>query len=355
MAISFYPIKVKKLVRETEDAVSLNFEIPDNLKKIFEYRSGQYLTIKVPIDDTDNRRAYSISSSPLMNEDIQVAVKKVDDGKVSVYINENVKEGDILEVMPPLGNFTIELDKNNKTTYIAVGGGSGITPLISHIKSILLTEHESKVRLILANKDIDNIIFKSELDNLETEFKGRLKIIHILSRPNKNESSDRLDVRRFSELLENELQCNVNESQFLFCGPSGITEMAEGYLSSNGVVKEQIHKESFSSSSEQDKKDSISYDIIDRKVKIVLYGEESEINVPADETIVSAAVNEGIDPPYSCQIGACATCRAKLLSGKVHMDESDALTDEEVEEGYVLTCQSHPLTDDVVVDYDQCF
>ncbi len=358
MAISFHLLKVSKLIRETDDTVSVVFEIPDELKNEFSYKHGQYLTIKAPVDAVDNRRAYSISSSPFCDNRLQVTVKRVADGLVSSYINDKLKEGDSLEVMPPLGRFTFDLDPQNKKTYFLVGGGSGITPLMSIIKSILTVELRSKVVLIYANRNEKSIIFKEELDSLINKFKDRFKLIHIISQPlNSWEGlKGRINSELFNNLVNKHIKSEYSSAEYFMCGPSGMMKMVESTLEEFDVPKSNIHKESFTAPLNEEglvKGDEDEMEIVTRDVKIILYGDEHQVTVEPGDTVLTSAMYAGIDPPFSCQIGACSTCRAKLVSGKVVMDERESLTDEEIDDGYILTCQSHPLTDDVVVNYDE--
>lgn len=360
MALKFYTLKVSELVRETADTLSIKLDVPKELKNEFAYKHGQYLTIKLPVEGSDNRRAYSICSSPHTDDKLAIAVKKVDDGIVSGYINERLQVGDSIEVMPPLGNFTFELDPLNKGTFFLIGAGSGITPLISIMKTILAAELHSKVFLLYQNRNEDSIIFSKQLSELEKRYSDRLKVTHILSKPSslwKGETG-RLDSQYIEKYVKENSADEIFKAKYFICGPFGVMESADLALRNLKVASHQINKEVFTldNSSTKDENENImnilSDEIITRKVKIILYSEEIEFLVEPDETILTAAQREGEDPPFSCQIGACSTCRAKLLSGKVFMDEHDSLTDEEIDEGYVLTCQAHPLTDDVVIDYD---
>ncbi len=360
MSVKFYILKIEKLYRETNDTVSITFHVPDNLKELFTYKPGQYLTIKLPVNGVENRRAYSISSSPHDDKHISISVKKVDDGKVSTYINDTLKEGDFLEVMPPLGNFTIDANPANQNNYVLIGGGSGITPLFSIIKSLLSIEKKSKVYLIFQNRNQESIIFKNQLNELESKYPHNFFLVNILSQPTGTWDGlkGRLDATTIAKhLLKHLTNTNLN-SEYYLCGPQGLMYEAEKALHQLKVESYKIHKENFSSpvASTIGERLDISLtneeEIKQQKVKIILYSEEFEFVVQPDETIISAAQREGYDPPYSCQIGACSTCRAKLKSGKVFMDERDSLTDEEIAEGYILTCQSHPLTNDVIIDYD---
>ncbi len=353
MSNKFYPVAVKQVIKETPSAVSVVFDIPQNLQDEFSYKHGQYLTLKVIVNGQENRRAYSICSSPYFENDLKIAIKKVDDGSVSVYLNDNLKSGDIVEIMSPNGHFTIDLNAENKKNYCFVGAGSGITPLISIIKSVLFAESQSTVLLIYGNRNQSEIIFNDEIDELQKKYPNRFKVIHILTQPFDGYAGlrGRINNNLLESIIKNE-QITVKNTEYFLCGPVEMMKNAEGMLINWNVNKNQIHKESFTVS---EKGENVSNEIDElkpRKVKILLYSEELEMIVQPDETITTAAQREGYDPPYSCQIGACSTCRAKIVSGKVMMEERDSLTDDEIEEGYILTCQSHPLTDDVVIDFD---
>jgi ring-1,2-phenylacetyl-CoA epoxidase subunit PaaE len=360
MALKFYILKVSNVVRETEDSVTLSFEINPELKEIFSYKHGQYITIKLPINGEENRRAYSISSSPVTDFELSVTIKKVDEGKVSRYINDIIKCGDFLEVMPPLGNFTVELNSKHAKNYVLIGGGSGITPLFSILKTILAVESQSKVYLIFQNRNENSIIFRNQLEELESVNSGRFFITHILSQSGKDwlGLTGKLDSTLIQKIIKQLIPDNIYKANYFLCGPYGLMHESELALKGLLVASFQIYKESFTVSIS--KTDEVrNYNMINneqdlktRKVKIILYGDETEFNVEPDETILTAAQHAGQDPPFSCQIGACSTCRARLKSGKVIMDERDSLTDEEIEEGYILTCQSHPFTDNVIIDFD---
>lgn len=362
MALKFYLLKIKKLIRETSDTLSISFEIPPDLKTIFEYKQGQYLTLKVPVNGIENRRAYSICSSPVLDEDLAIAVKKVDDGIVSRHLNDSLREGDFIAVMPPMGNFIVETNPKYARSYVMLGGGSGITPLISMIKTILTVEKKSKVTLIYQNRNIESIIFRDTLEKLAKDYAEKFKVIHILSRPSSDWTGlvGRLDRNKVKQIITDELGDKVYSTEFYLCGPQGMMQETEISLKELNVATHQIHKESFTAplprivdEEEQNIILKQTDDLRTRSVKIRLYGEIYNYEVEPDETVLTAAMREGYDPPFSCQIGACSTCRAKLISGKVLMDERDSLTDDEIEDGFILTCQSHPLTDDVFIDYDQ--
>ncbi len=349
MGIKFHKLKVSKVIRETDEAVALSFDIPESLKDTFEYKHGQFLTLKFDVNGKEERRAYSICSSPVVDEGVTVAVKKIANGNVSKYITEQIKSGDEVEVMKPMGRFTIDLHPDNQKLYMHVGGGSGITPLMSIIKTTLAIEPKSRVALLYANKNQNTIIFEKEFKLLKDKYGDRFQLDYIYSKPINGWQGlkGRITKEIVKGFLENNDEPDITK-EFFMCGPSGMMETVESTLKEAGVVDKNIHKESFNTTPPKKQEEEVKA----RKVKIRIYGEEHEIIVEPKETIIMASMREGQDPPYSCQIGACSTCRAKVLSGKVKMDENEGLTDQEVADGYVLSCTAHPLTDDVYVDFD---
>ncbi len=359
MALKFYRLKISKLKNETDEALSISFDVPAQLEDTFKYRHGQYLTLKLPGDESVNRRAYSISSSFEFGEQMTVTVKRIEDGVVSAKICSNAKVGDEIEVMPPLGHFTIDYLPGEKRRFIMFGGGSGITPLISIIKGTLKNEPETEILLVFQNRNEDSVIFWDKIEQLKNDYPDNFRVIHILSRPDESWKGPRgrIDAARAEEFIRSFVPDGFRDAEYFICGPSGMMESVTDALDTLGIDKSKIHHELFTvelpDMEEAASHHEISSDeIITRDVKVRLYGEENTITVEPDESILQAAMSAGLEPPFSCQIGACSTCRAKLLSGKVHMDETEALTDEDIDEGFILTCQSHPLTDDVSVDYD---
>lgn len=357
MALQFYKLKVKELKKETSDAVSIRFEIPSEVKHIFNYKHGQYLTLRFFINGKDERRSYSISSCPVIDESPTVTVKAVVGGVVSNYITDKVKVGDEIDVMPPLGNFTIDLNENNDKTYFLIGAGSGVTPLISIIRTILEIEKNSKVYFVYVNRSEDSIIFYQKLIEIKNKFFDRFTLNHVLTQPTPNwpGNKGRLDKNRIIELINKFIPNEKLISEYFLCGPSGLMQESLAALQTLNVNNSKIHKETFIIDLEENKpkKEHTTQDNgnID-SLKVVLYGEEHTIKIAKDETILVAGMRAGIDPPFSCQIGACSTCRAKVISGQVRMEDDDALTEGEIQQGYVLTCTSYPLTNDVLVSYD---
>lgn len=368
MSVRFYDLIVSNVVRETADAISITFQVPDDLLGTFLYKSGQYLTVRVVVDGVEHRRNYSLCSSPADNEPMRIAVKLVQMGTVSQWLYENAKVGMHLEVYPPMGNFTKELDPQHSRHYLMFAGGSGITPILSILKSILRVEPLSRVSLVYANRDQQSILFDNEIAGLASLHTGRLQVVHVL------ESLEgaaiqalvgRLDTVTTQSVIQTIAPDLENVDAFV-CGPSGMMESVIATLKQAGLPDLHIHREYFtidkqppmSTQSGTDTQEPTTMDdssgtIITRTVTVRLYGDEHSFEVLPEETILSAAQRANLDPPYACQIGACCTCRAKIVSGKVVMDEREALSDDEIDEGYALTCQSHPLTDNVFADYDQ--
>jgi ring-1,2-phenylacetyl-CoA epoxidase subunit PaaE len=356
--IHFHPLKVKKVQRETEDCVSITFDVPGELSELFQFRQGQSLTIKTMINGEEVRRTYSICSSPF-DHMLRVAVKKVDGGVFSSYANENLKQGDVLDVMPPVGKFYTELKPTQKKNYIAFAAGSGITPVISLIKTTLLTEPESSFTLIYGNKNKTSIIFKEELEAIKDKFIDRFRIYHILSRERSDAEINygRIDVNKLELLSEKIIDLNLAD-EFYLCGPEEMIFCIKGFLTGRGVAPEKIHFELFTiPGQKQSVKIRQTEDKTDMgprsKVSVKLDGIMFDFELGFDgQSILDAALKQGADLPYACKGGVCTTCKARLLEGKVSMDVNWGLEPDEVENGYILTCQSHPKTEKVVIDFD---
>lgn len=358
MPAGFYTLPVSKVTRETRDAVSITFGVPALMAPQYQYKAGQYLTFSIVIDGQEVRRSYSMCSSPISDDHLTIAVKEVEGGKMSTYLNRSIKEGDLLEVMPPMGKFVLDTDPSAQNHYVLFGGGSGITPLFSIIKTALLAEPNCMCYLIYANRDEQSIIFEKELAALETTHKN-LRVIHSLDNP-KNEWAGHkgfLTQEKVSEIARQELGLNYPVAQYYTCGPSPMMDVVVQGLKNIGVRDENIHTEYFTAAPKKEPaqepsdvfSEALNYseEVIDRKIWVEVFGERKEIMVKSGETILMAAQDAGLDPPYSCCVGVCTTCRARLRSGKAQMDEREGLSDAEVNEGFILTCQAHPLSDDV--------
>lgn len=349
MTQGFYKIKVHHLVKETEDATSIFFDIPAELKETFSYKPGQYVTIKANIDGQDVRRAYSHSTSPLTDSIPAVTVKKVDNGWMSVYLNDVLKEGDELELMPPNGKFIVDIDANKKQHYVLFGGGSGITPLMSIAKSVLLSEPNSSITLIYANRDSKSVIFKSALEKIEKEHKDRFKMYYSFDNAPFGWFGLKgyLTEEKVQKVVKERVGGMWQEHQYYICGPVPMMDIVKKGLASSSIAAEHIHSEYFSAPVSNESKKGVEV-AAETEVKfngtatakITVYGKTHTITVPEGKTILKAAIDAGLEPPFSCTVGVCTTCRAKLSKGKVHMNEREGLSDDELNDNYILTCQS---------------
>ncbi|HRH34826.1 MAG TPA: ferredoxin--NADP reductase [Catalimonadaceae bacterium] len=348
----FYPLKIVQVIPETADTISLQFESHSAFST---YIPGQFLTLKANIGGESIRRAYSLSSHPTADQLPVVTIKKIENGKMSSWLFDQAKPGLQLEVMPPTGNFVFQPNTSKKRWFMLFAAGSGITPIFSILKGILHSEPQSFVSLLYGSRSQDNIIFKDQLDNLVLKYPGRLKVVHTLSQPKEGWFGE---TGRISEpVIQNTLEylkpvTPFVETQVFTCGPQDMMDTITQIVISQGVQKENIHRESFSSSVDELTKQTTleKLEILERNVIIHLDGDRFEVTVPVGKTILDAALDADVDMPYSCQSGLCTACRGKCLSGKVHMDEREGLSDEEMEEGYVLTCVGHPLTADVELE-----
>jgi len=353
----FHTLSVKHINRLTPEAVSIILDVPDTLKSNFTYKQGQYITLKKKLNGEEVRRSYSFCSSPVVSKDIEVAVKEVPDGAFSPYLNHKLAEGDTLEVMEPAGKFYTELDENQQKTYVGFAGGSGITPFMSIIQTTLLVEAESKFILFYGSQTSDVIIFKERLANWEEKFGDRLKVVHILS---EEETQDPLDhglmtPDKYRALIK---RYTVTEKadEYFICGPLPMIENGIEVLKDMGITEEHIHYELFSVEAEDEKDTSdlqADDDTIPTEIEIILDEETFHIQRHKPwETLLDVALANNIDAPYSCRGGICATCMAKLETGEVRMKNNQVLSDKELNAGFVLTCQSIPLTKEIKVNYD---
>lgn len=355
MSLKLYPLKVRKIDKLTKDAAAIYFEIPEELKEIFRYKQGQFLSVQLEIYGEKYRREYSLCSSPYTDDDHVIASKIIGNGIVSGYLYNELKEGDIVEVYPPQGKFFTELNPANEKTYMLIGGGSGITPLVSILKSVLHAEPKSRVILYYGNLNEESIMFKNELADLQEKYTERFKLYNTLSETGSGWKGLKGFINR-KDLINiiNENSADKTSSEYFICGPGGMMEHVKEILSDEKIPSEKIHIEYFTAPVHHEEyvpEGEEDDEIKEREVQIILDGSGHTVSVPPDTVILDAAIKADIDPPFSCKSGICTTCRAKLYSGKVKMDEREGLSDSEIEDGYILTCQSHPLTDDVKIEY----
>jgi ring-1,2-phenylacetyl-CoA epoxidase subunit PaaE len=353
----FHKLTVADIKNETPDCVSVTFDVPSDLLNDYQYIHGQHLTLKLMVNGKEVRRSYSLCSSPMMKEPLKVAVKRVKGGLGSNFIYDNLKKGDTLEVMTPMGNFHTELKNTNRKHYALFAGGSGITPMMSIIKTTLLAEPQSKLTLFYGNFDENATIFKKELDELVSQNPRRLTLYYIFEKPGtSNFPADlvgMLTKEKVKEVISKYLERNPVIEYFI-CGPGPMMDNVKDVLESNNVNKAFIHIEYFTSAIEEPKKDAADIHGDMCEVTVIADGRETIFQLATDgDAILDAAMDAGVDAPFSCKGAVCATCRAKVMEGKVSMTMNYALTDDEVEEGYILTCQAHPTTPVVVVDYDR--
>ncbi len=356
MSLHFSTVKIKEIRKETGNCISILFDIPEELKNIFEYKSGQHITLRKFINGEDTRRSYSLCSTPLSNE-WRIAVKKVGDGFFSAYANEQLKKGDTIELMPPMGNFFTVHHPSNKKNYAAIAAGSGITPVISIIKTVLATEPQSSFTLVYGNRNRSSIIFKEELEALKNKYLERLSVIHVLSREMTDAAINhgRIDPAKCAQLFDKAVSLHADE--FFLCGPEEMIFCIKDFLLTKGVDKKKIHFELFTAAGQQRETANVrsekKNDEHKSKITVKLDGISFDFDLAFDDvSILDAALQNGAELPYSCKGGVCCTCRARLLEGEVNMDVCYALEPEEVEQGFILCCQSHPKTEKVVVDFD---
>jgi ring-1,2-phenylacetyl-CoA epoxidase subunit PaaE len=352
---------IKDLVQETVDTITIHFAQPEQQLR---YLSGQFLTLIYEIDGKEERRAYSLCSSPYIDKDLSVTVKRVKQGKMSNHLNDNLKIGDKVLVLPPAGNFNFR-PKNCQRHIVLIGGGSGITPLFSIIKSVLVEEPASRVSLIYVNSNRESTIFYKNLEQWSSQFPSRFRIVYYWGDEWKNKQPkpgfwSRLFIKRavhahrinptrlktiFSDL---QLEKDAN-SEFYICGPQGLMEMTTATIREIGFFKKVVHKESFYTTAKTTYKPVKAQQ--EHLVRLRLKGKEHQVNVPAGMSILFAGLELGIDLPFSCQSGNCISCAGKCLSGQVEMSTSEGLTEEQIEDGYVLACVGYPKSDGVVIEF----
>lgn len=357
MSIHFHRLRIKKIFKETDQCVSVEFDVPKNLLDTFQFKQGQSLTMRTILNGEEVRRTYSLCSSPLDNK-WKVAVKKVDGGLFSSFANETLKEGDELEVMEPVGKFYTELNSSNKKNYLAFAAGSGITPVISIIKTTLRTEPNSTYTLVYGNRSRSSIIFFEELEGLKNKFIERFSLINILSRERTESliNFGRIDIGKLTE-LEKLIDYKKMDEIFI-CGPEEMIFCVKNFLEQKEISSKKIHFELFTTSGTKTSnfKTQTSNDQSgpSSKITVKLDGRsfDFDLSLNSDTTILDAALKQGADLPFACKGGMCCTCKAKLTEGEVEMDVHWGLEHEEIEQGYILTCQSHPKTEKVVVDFD---
>jgi len=359
---TFHSLEVSRVVKETADASTVYFKIPSDLADNYKFQAGQYLTLKFDINGKEERRAYSICTSPSENE-LGVNVKRVKKGLVSNHVNDHVKAGSTLDVMVPEGNFTIDLNENSARDFFFFAAGSGITPVMSMIKTVLEEEPKSNVFLLYGNRDENSIIFKNQLEELEKKYAGQLSVTNTLSSPIREKKGGiggffskgkinwegeigRIDANKIDKILA---QGNPSHSEkhYLACGPGNMIDIVLHHLESKGIDKDFLHREYFTTTVTTAAGTGQA-----AKIKVHLNGQEIDLDLKPEKTILDALIDEKYDAPYSCTSGACSTCVAKVLQGDTEMDACYALDDDEVADGYILTCQARAKSDYVELKFE---
>ncbi|MBV8123384.1 MAG: phenylacetate-CoA oxygenase/reductase subunit PaaK [Paucibacter sp.] len=352
----FYPLTISNVKQETRDTIVVSFAVPGDLQDTFAYQQGQHLTLRSQIDGEDLRRSYSICSA-VQERQLRVAIKRNPGGLFSNWANETFTAGQSIQVMPPMGNFNVPLDAANRKHYLAFAAGSGITPMMSIIKTTLLTEPHSHFTLVYANRASSSVIFKEELSDLKDAYLERLNVVYVMSREQQDVElfNGRIDRAKCDAFLASWINLEDIDAAFL-CGPEEMVQAVSASLQAHGMPKTSIKTELFAATLPQHKNNA---------ARPVTGNKECEVTVIVDgyhnvftmdkekESVLEAGLKHGIDLRYSCKGGVCATCRCKVVEGKVDMDANYALEDYEIARGFVLSCQSFPVSDKVLLDFDQ--
>lgn len=346
----FHTLSIKNIERVTSKSVTITFEVPPDLKDTYKFKAGQYITIKATLNGTEIRRDYSLCSSPKSGE-LRVAVKEVKDGTFSAYVNKELKVGDQLEIAPPRGHFIFE-PNDSKTKHIAAfAAGSGITPILSIVKSALEEEVLSNVVLVYGNKTTDDTMFISELLELQRQYSDRLAIQFVFSQAQEDDSIfGRIEKSTVNLILKNKHK-DLTIDAFYLCGPEAMIHTVKDVLTEHEIPKDRVFFELFKAAKPTER-DTATIPEGQTKITVVLDDETTTFEMSQKQTILEAALDKDLDAPYSCQGGICSSCLARVIEGEAKMRQNSILTDGEVAEGLILTCQAHPLTPNVKIDYD---
>lgn len=353
----FHKIRISDIYKETDDCSVITFDIPDSLHQEFRYMQGQYLTLRADIGNKDVRRSYSLCSSPLENA-WKVAVKKVEEGLFSTYVNEVLKKNDIIDVMPPHGNFYKECAPDKQKNYIAFAAGSGITPILSIMKTHLAAEPQSTFKLFYLNKNVKSIIFKEEIEALKSKYFNRVELYYMLTKEFRDVPllNGRFDEEKLSVITQNVVDVKTIDECFI-CGPESMIFLIRDSLISAGLSNDDIHYELFTAGNSSEDKNRITK-ILEKKVEgtevtIIDGGKEFHFTMSKEfDNILDGALAAGADLPYACKGGVCSTCRCKVIEGEAEMKLNYALDESELKRKFVLSCQAFPTTPKLTVDFD---
>lgn len=353
--MAFHKLKVSALDNPIDQALTITLEVPLNLHEAFNYFPGQHLIFRLNLNGEELRRCYSLNSSPYKNEQLQVTVKRVNGGQVSNYLADHLKEGDELDVMIPQGRFYANPKKEDYKSYFLFAAGSGITPIISILKSILVVSPNSIVHLLYGNTNQDSIIFKKELDDLQSLYPQRLKVVHTLSKPKVWSSWEQWKGRKgrvnpdtVEWFIENHPPI-AQSTEYYMCGPGAMNSTIRKTLMGLQIPNELIFNEQFGSNEKEQNSEFETYE--NAMLEVSFNGTKNEFKIPKGKTILQVLKNGNIDVPYSCESGVCGTCVAKLTSGKAKMKSCMALSEDEINKGMILTCQSYPTSESIKIEY----
>ena len=353
MMNKFFSVPVKSIRNLTDDAVNIEIDLSSVDTDTFKFKSGQYITVEQKINDEMVRRSYSISSSP--ESGIEIGVKLVQNGKMSTFLTSNLNQGDTLNIMPPTGNFFIDIDTKNSNNYVGICAGSGITPIMSMIKNVLTNEPSSTFTLIYGNRTLTSTMYSEEIDLFKENYNERFSLYNFYSKEKIDGSSNG---RISGELLKDLFDKNIhlkNANLFLMCGPGDMIENVSEFLELIQIDSSKIKFELFSApqNSDEKKENSSQSDLISN-VTVCVDGDDFEFTLSTSgQSILDAATEAGADVPFSCKGGVCSVCKAKVIEGTASMDLNYSLSDDDVEEGFILTCQAHPTSESIYVDYDE--
>ena len=355
--LHFHPLRVARIVADTDEACIVSFAVPDELRQTFAFQPGQYLTLRQPVDGQDLRRSYSICASPDDGE-LRVGVRKVPGGAFTGWLHDTLRGGDTIDVLPPQGRFVVPAGSGGPRHLLLVAGGSGITPMIAIARHVLAHEAATRITLVYANRTSGSTMFKEEIEDLKNRHLARFSLFALFSREPVEAplNAGRLDVDKMAFLLRTVIDARRIEHAFV-CGPHGMNDAVQQALLAAGLATERIHIERFGvppTEADAHLHDARPGDAPEARITIVRDGTTREVDFRAGTpSLLDAAAQAGLDVPYSCKSGVCATCRAKLIDGRVRMDRNFALDAADLAAGFILTCQAHPLTERVTVSFDE--
>jgi len=346
----FHQLTIKEIHKETDKAVTLSFTVPEHLKETFVFKAGQYITLKTSVNGNEVRRDYSLCASPKSGE-LKVAVKEIKDGTFSAYANNKLKIGDVLDVHSPTGRFVFEPQEASSRTIAAFAAGSGITPILSIVKSVLEEEPQSKVILVYGNKTTKDTMFLQQLLDLRHQYTERLTIKFVFSQAQENDAIfGRIEKSTVNLIVKSEYK-HLTIDAFFLCGPEGMIHTVKDVLTDHDIDENTIHFELFKAAKPSEIKDTAEVSG-HTKITIMVDDEESTFEMSQKQSILEAALDEDIDAPYSCQGGICSSCIARITEGEATMSQNNILSDSELAEGLILTCQAHPTTPTISIDFD---